>query len=75
MTIKDVSMSRHKHNNPYDKDDRWTSIADFTTYQPAMVFQILSLSDYRPAFIEEKHGLRNYVVKNNRLFEFERGQG
>lgn len=40
-----------------------------------MVFQILSLSDYRPTFIEEKYGLRNYVVKNDCLFEFERGQG
>lgn len=64
-----------EYNNPYGKDERWTPIADITTYQPVMVFQIFSLSDYRPAFIEEKHGLRNYVVKNNRLFEFERGQG
>lgn len=64
-----------EYNNPYGKDERWTPIADITTYQPVMVFQILSLSGYRPAFIEEKHGLRNYVVKNNHLFEFERGQG
>lgn len=64
-----------EYNNPYGKDERWTPIAVITTYQPVMVFQIFSLSDYRPAFIEEKHGLRNYVVKNNRLFEFERGQG
>lgn len=64
-----------EYNNPYGKEERWTPIADITTYQPVMVFQILSLSDYRPAFIEEKHSLRNYVVKNNRLFEFERGQG
>lgn len=64
-----------EYNNPYGKDERWTPIADITTYQPVMVFQILSLADYRPAFIEEKHGLLNYVVKNERLFEFERGQG
>ena len=64
-----------EYNNPYGKDERWTPLADITTYQPVMVFQILSLSDYRPAFIEEKYGLRNYVVKNDRLFEFERGQG
>ena len=40
-----------------------------------MIFQILNLANYRPAFVEEKHGLRNYIVKNERLFEFERGQG
>ncbi len=64
-----------EYNNPYGKDERWTPLADITTYQPVMVFQLLSLSDYRPAFIEEKYGLRNYVMKNDRLFEFERGQG
>ena len=62
-------------NNPYGKGERWTPIADITTYQPVMVFQILSLSDYRPVIIEEKHGLLNYIVKSERLFEFERGQG
>lgn len=64
-----------EYNNPYGKDERWTPIADITTYQPVMVFQVLSLSDYRPVIIEEKHGLLNYIVKNERLFEFERGQG
>ena len=64
-----------EYNNPYGKDERWTPIANITTYQPVMVFQILSLVDYRPAFIEEKYGLKNYIVKNDRLFEFERGQG
>ena len=64
-----------EYNNPYGKDERWTPIADITTYQPVMIFQILNLANYRPAFIEEKHGLRNYIVKNERLFEFERGQG
>lgn len=64
-----------EHNNPYGKDERWTPIANITTYQPVMVLQLVSLSDYHPAFIEEKYGLLNYVVKNERLFEFERGQG
>lgn len=64
-----------EYNNPYGKDERWTPIAEIATYQPVMVFQLLSLSDYRPAFIEEKNGLLNYIVKNKRLFEFERGQG
>ena len=26
-------------------------------------------------FIEEKYGLKNYIVKNDRLFEFQKGQG
>ncbi len=64
-----------EYNNPYGKDERWTPLADITTYQPVMIFQILSLSDYRPAIIEEKQGLLNYIVKSERLFEFERGQG
>lgn len=64
-----------EYNNPYGKDERWTPIADITTYQPVMVLQILSLSHYRPVFVEEKYGLQNYVVKNEKLFEFERGQG
>ena len=61
--------------NAYGQGERWTPIAEITTYQPVMIFQILSLVDYRPAFIEDKYGLKNYIVKNERLFEFERGQG
>ncbi len=64
-----------EYHNPYGKDERWTPIADIATYQPVMIFQILSLADYRPAFMEEKYGLNNYIVKNERLFEFQRGQG
>lgn len=30
---------------------------------------------YHPVFIEEKFALKNYIVRNERLFEFERGQG
>lgn len=61
--------------NAYGQGERWTPIAEITTYQPVMIFQILSLVDYRPAFIEDKYGLKNYIVKNERLFEFQRGQG
>lgn len=61
--------------NVYGTGERWTPIDKITTYQPVMVVEILSLADYRPAFIEEKYGLNNYVVKNDHLFEFDRGQG
>ena len=64
-----------EYNNPYGKDERWTPIADITTYQPVMIFQILSQAHYLPAFIEEKYGLKNYIIKNDHLFEFQRGQG
>ena len=70
-----LPSGQKEYNNPYGKDERWTPIADITTYQPVMVFQILSLSDYRPVIIQEKHGLLNYTIKSERLFEFERGQG
>ena len=68
-------QGKKEYHNPYGKDERWTPIADITTYQPVMVLQILSLAPYREAFIEKKYGLKNYVVKNDHFFDFERGQG
>ena len=71
-----VTSPGHKeYFNPYGKKEKWTPLAEITSYQPIMVFQILSLADYRPAFIEDKYGLKNYIVKNERLFDFQRGQG
>lgn len=70
-----TSPGHKEYFNPYGKDEKWTPLTEITTYQPVMVFQILSLANYRPAFIEEKYGLKNYIVKNERLFEFQRGQG
>lgn len=64
-----------EHDNVYGTGERWTPIDKITTYQPVMVIKILSLADYRPAFIEDKYGLKNYVVKNDHFFEFDRGQG
>ena len=64
-----------EHYNVYGTGERWTPIDKITTYQPVMVIKILSLADYRPAFIEDKYGLKNYVVKNDHFFEFDRGQG
>ena len=75
ILVEVLNPSGKEYFNPYGQGERWTPIADITTYQPVMIFQILSLANYRPAFIEEKYGLRNYIVKNERLFEFERGQG
>jgi len=63
------------HSNPYGEGDRWTPMADITTYQPIMIFLISSLATYQPTFIEEKKGLINYVIKNDSIFEFSRGQG
>lgn len=65
---------KKEHDNPYGTGERWTPLAAITTYQPVMTFQIQTLSGYHRAFIEEKYGLTNYVVKNERLFELERGQ-
>lgn len=64
-----------EYNNPYGNGGKWTPLSDVTTYQPVMVFQILTLSGYRKAFIEEKYGLKNYIVRNDRIFELQRGQG
>ena len=64
-----------EYSNPYGTGERWTPIAEVTTYQPVMILQLLSLSSYRRAFIEEKYGLKNYIVKNDRLFEFQKGEG
>ena len=70
-----IQPSGKEYYNPYGKDERWTPLAEIKTFQPVMVFQILSMAQYRQAFIEEKYGLINYVVKNDRLFEFAKGQG
>lgn len=64
-----------EYDNPYGKGEKWTPLAGIKTFQPVMVFQLLSMSQYRHAFIEEKHGLINYVVKNDRLFDITKGQG
>lgn len=74
--LSEVALPTGKeYFNAYGQGERWTPIAEISTYQPVMIFQILSLAHYHPAFIEEKYGLKNYVVKNERLFEFDRGQG
>lgn len=70
-----LSNAGKEYSNPYGTGERWTPIAEVTTYQPVMILQLLSLSSYRRAFIEEKYGLKNYIVKNDRLFEFQKGQG
>lgn len=64
-----------EYDNPYGKGERWTPMAEIKTFQPVMVLQIMSMAQYRQVFLEEKHGLINYVVKNDRLFEFTKGQG
>lgn len=64
-----------EHYNPYGIGDRWTSMADIKTFQPIMMLLISSLSSYHPTVIEEKYGLINYVVKNDQIFEFSKGQG
>ena len=66
---------KKEYYNPYGAGERWTAIANIKTYQPVMISQIFTLAQYKNAFIEEKYGLKNYVVKNERIFEFERGQG
>ena len=75
ILVEVLNPSGKEYINPYGQGERWTPIADITTYQPVMISQIIKLANYRPALIEEKHGLRNYIVKNERLFELERGQG
>lgn len=70
-----MSPGHKEYFNPYGKNEKWTPLSEIDSYQPVMVLQILSLADYRPAFIENKYGLKNYIVKNERLFEFQRGQG
>ena len=64
-----------EYTNPYGNGEKWTPLPDITTYQPVMVLQILTLSGYRKSFIEEKYRLKNYIVKNNRIFELQKGQG
>ena len=66
---------KKEYHNPYGKDERWTPIRDITTFQPVMILLISSITSYRATFIEEKYGLINYVIKNDRLFEFSKGQG
>jgi hypothetical protein len=70
-----MSPGHKEYFNPYGKNEKWTPLSEIDSYQPVMVLQILSLADYRPAFIENKYGLNNYIVKNERLFDFQRGQG
>lgn len=64
-----------EHHNPYGIGDRWTPMADIKTFQPIMMLLISSLESYNPKAIEEKNGLINYIVKNDQIFEFSKGQG
>lgn len=64
-----------EHDNPYGIGERWTPIADIKTFQPIMMLLISSMTSYHPTVIEEKYGLINYVVKNEHIFEFSKGQG
>lgn len=64
-----------EYDNPYGKGGKWTPMAEITTFQPVIILLISSLASYHYAFPEEKYGLINYVVKNDRLFELSKGQG
>lgn len=64
-----------EYYNPYGTGERWTPLAEIKTFQPVMIMQLMSMAQYRQTFIEKKHGLINYEVKNDRLFEFTKGQG
>lgn len=75
ILIEVLNPSGKEYFNPYGQGERWTPIECINTYQPVMIFQLFNMANYRPMFIEEKKGLQNYIVKNERLFEFERGQG
>lgn len=66
---------RKEHDNPYGNGEKWTPLTEISSFQPVMIFQILTLSGYRKTFIEDKYGLKNYIVKNDRIFELEKGQG
>lgn len=68
-------LGEKEYLNPYGTGERWTPLTDITSFQPVMVLQLLSLSSYCKAFMENKYKLKNYVVKNDRLFEFQSGQG
>lgn len=50
-------------------------MSEITTYQPVLISQISSIDLYKPAFIDNKYGLKNYVVKNDRMFEIKEGKG
>ena len=69
------SSGDKEYYNPYGKGEKWTPMAEITTFQPVMILLISSLASYHYAFPEEKYGLINYVVKNDRLFELSKGQG
>ena len=59
-----LPQGKKEYHNPYGKDERWTPMADISTFQPVMVLQILSLTTYREAFIEEKYGLKIVITKS-----------
>ncbi len=64
-----------EHHNPYGEGDRWIPLEDIKTFQPIMMLLLSSMASYYPTVIEEKNGLINYVVKNDQIFEFSKGQG
>ena len=62
-----MSPGHKEYFNPYGKNEKWTPLSEIDSYQPVMVLQIFSLADYRPAFIENKYGQKNYIVKNEKM--------
>ncbi len=70
-----LPSGKKEYFNAYGQGERWTPMSEITTYQPVLISQISSIDLYKPAFIDNKYGLKNYVVKNDRMFEIQRGQG
>ena len=64
-----------EHDNVYNEGEVWTPIGEIATFQPVMILLISSLESYHYAFPEEKYGLINYIVRNDKLFELSNGQG
>lgn len=76
ILVKVIHPSGQKeYYNPYGEGERWTPMVNITTFQPIMIFLISSIASYHPTYIEEKYGLINYIVKNDQIFEFSKGQG
>lgn len=75
ILVKVIHPSGDKEqNNPYGTGERWTPITEIKTFQPIMMLLISSIASYLPTVMEEKCGLINYVVKNEQIFEFTKGQ-
>lgn len=70
-----LPSGKKEYFNAYGQGERWTPMSEITTYQPVLISQISSIDLYKPAFIDNKYGLKTMLSKMTECLRSKEGKG